>query len=310
MKENTNKTSLIQILLIIIGTLSILFSLVDTNISIQPSKLARKIYTQITGRVISSQDLDYYQLSETVTPKEGISIKANWGDLGIKLVGSGAIDLSAFEERYNGLNDEQKKVISGNNLSSITFTTENIQFWTNVLWALGLTQESKVLSEGPMEQNKESTPIENYASTAGWTLGSKPAMDLYNSSRLIELTPEQDELVYKIAENIFRPCCGNHTAFPDCNHGMAVLGLLELMASQGASEEEMYKASLAFNSYAFSSTYINTAAYFQMQGIDWSEISPKNILGSQFSSGQGASFISKEVGEIPGAPKKGASCGA
>ena len=72
----------------------------------------------------------------------------------------------------------------------------------------------------------------------------------------------------------------------------------------------MYKASLAFNSYAFSSTYITNAAYFQMQGMDWEDVSAKEMLGSQFSSGQGASFIASKVNEIPGAPKKGASCGA
>ena len=29
--------------------------------------------------------------------------------------------------------------------------------------------------------------------------------------------------------------------FSDCNHGMAMLGLMEFMASQGASEVEMMK---------------------------------------------------------------------
>ena len=206
-------------------------SLFETNISLKPSKLSRKIYTKVTGRIVSSEDLDYDQLSQIVTPQEGKEVDVNWGDMGRKLIESGAIDYDAFKERYDGLDEEQLAVLNVENMESITFNTENIQFWTNVLWSLGLTQESKVLTEGPMEQNKEETPIENYASTAGWTLGSKPAMELYNSSKLIELTQEQDELVYKIAENIFRPCCGNDTAFPDCNHGMAVLGLLELMAS-------------------------------------------------------------------------------
>lgn len=62
--------------------------------------------------------------------------------------------------------------------------------------------------------------------------------------------------------HIFRPCCGNSTAFPDCNRGMAVLGLLELLLSQGATEDELYEAARVFNAYAFSETYITLAAYF------------------------------------------------
>ena len=46
----------------------------------------------------------------------------------------------------------------------------------------------------------------------------------------------------RAAPFVYRPCCDNATHFPDCNHGMAMLGLLELMAAQGASEEEMFAA--------------------------------------------------------------------
>jgi hypothetical protein len=180
-----------------------------------------------------------------------------------------------------------------------------------MLWALGLVQESKVLGEGPIQQYAEDNPTENpidgYASTGGWTLGSKPVTELYNSARLIALTPEQDELIYRVAENIFRPCCGNHTAFPDCNHGMAVLGL-ELMASQGATEDELYQAALAFNTYAFTDSYIRVAAYFTMQDVPWSEVSARQILGPDYSSGQGARRIASAVGP-PGSPASG-SCGA
>ena len=80
---------------------------------------------------------------------------------------------------------------------------------------------------------------ENFASTGGWTLAKGRAMDHYSMHRFVELTPEQQALIEKVSKNIFRPCCRNSTYFPDCNHGMAMLGLMELMASQGASETEM-----------------------------------------------------------------------
>jgi hypothetical protein len=47
---------------------------------------------------------------------------------------------------------------------------------------------------------------------------------------LIPLTAEQQALVEEVAAEIYRPCCNNSTLFPDCNHGMAMLGFLELLA--------------------------------------------------------------------------------
>ena len=77
----------------------------------------------------------------------------------------------------------------------------------------------------------------HYASTGGWTLAAKPIMEVFASLPLIKLTAEQQERLQKVAEATYRPCCGNSTAFPDCNHGMAMLGMLELMAANDASEE-------------------------------------------------------------------------
>ncbi|HEX3053668.1 MAG TPA: hypothetical protein VHP83_23620 [Aggregatilineaceae bacterium] len=228
--------------------------------------------------------------------------------MGQRLVEAGAIDLEKFEQQYGGLSTEQQEILQGDSLQEITFTLENIQFWTNVLWSLGLTQQSNVLGEGPMMQNVEQVPLGNYASTGGWTLGNQDAVDLYNSAPLISLTPEQDDLVYQVTENIFRPCCGNPTVFPDCNHGMAVLGLLELLASQGATEQEMYQAALVFNSYAFPDTYITLAAYFATQDITWTEVAPAVALGSDYSSRRGAQRIAAAVGPIPGSPDQGGSC--
>ena len=253
----------------------------------------------------------YDQLLQQVAPLSGTTITVKWGDMGQKLIESGAIDLDKFQARYNGLSEEQQTILLGDELTEITFKPENIQFWTNMLWALGLVQESKVLAEGPIKQRESGeNPIEGYASTGGWTLGSKPVTELYNSARLIDLTPEQDELVYRVAENIFRPCCGNHTAFPDCNHGMAVLGLLELLASQGATEDELYQAALTFNVYAFTDSYVRVAAYFTMQDIPWSDVSAQQVLGPDYSSLQGARRIASAVGPIAGAPGQGGSCGA
>lgn len=305
------RQSNIKVVLVAVGVVLVAFAVLF-EVRVQPRQwVARLQLRSIGGQGQAGQgkQVTYKELADKVIPATGKTVVVEWGSMGQKLVQAGAIDMIKFKEIFPELTEEQTQALEGDGLHQITFTAENIGFWTDALWALGLTQESKVLSEGPMQQNAKSTPLANYASTAGWTLGRKEAMQLYNSTKLINLTPEQDELVYQAASNIYRPCCGNSAAYPDCNHGMAVLGLLELLASQGAGEREMYQAALAFNSYAFADTYINAAAYLIKQGKSWDEVEAKELLVANWSSGQGANFVAKSVGEIPGAPKRGGSCG-
>src|SRR3989338_1454430 len=127
----------------------------------------------------------------------------------------------------------------------------------------------------------------NFASTGGWTLAKGDAMEHYNMHALIALTAEQQKLVDKVSRGIFRPCCGNSTHFPDCNHGMAMLGLLELMASQGVSEEDMWKTALTVNSYWFPDTYLTIASYMKNKGVEWKNVNPQEILGVNYSGAAG-----------------------
>jgi hypothetical protein len=76
---------------------------------------------------------------------------------------------------------------------------------------------------------------------------------------------------------------------------MAMLGLLELMASQGAAEEEMWQAALAANSYWFPDTYLTVASYFKERGALWKDVSPEEALGFNYSSAQGFARIAAAV---------------
>ena len=147
---------------------------------------------------------------------------------------------------------------------NIRIDEKNSRFMVNTFWALGLVQKSKVLDEGPMKTG--GTPTENFASTGGWTLGAKPVMEIYSSRELLPLNSFQQDLVKKIAENVFRPCCGNSTAFPDCNHGMAALGYIEWAIYNGLPEEQIYKDLLAFNVFWFPQNYVEMAVYFDKNG--------------------------------------------
>ncbi|MDP3948174.1 MAG: hypothetical protein Q8P87_00515 [bacterium] len=249
-------------------------------------------------------------LKQQVLPQAGYKTSLKWKDLGKQLIEVGAIDKQKYEEIFVSDADGQDhmKYLDGNWDENIVINEKNSRFMVNTLWALGLVQKSKVLDEGPMKTG--GTPTANFASTAGWTLGGKPAMELYSSQEIIPLNSFQQDLVKKIAENVFRSCCGNSTAFPDCNHGMAALGYIEWAVYNGLPEDQIYKDLLAFNSFWFPQNYIEMAVYFDKQGIKWKDVDPKLALGRDYSSAQGAARIKQSIQGVPGIQSQGGGCGA
>jgi len=235
--------------------------------------------------------------SRNITPAGGVILPAKWGDLGAKMASVGVIDKVKLEELYagrGGLNGEERKLLEDIDNGYLKITPENSGFVLNLLWALGLGNKNEILDNGPMTDKKYGG-AGGFASTGGWTLADGDSMNHYSKHRFIVLTPEQQSLVERVSKGIYRPCCGNSVYFPDCNHGMAMLGLLEMMASQGVSEEEMYKAALAVNSYWFPDTYITIAKYLKSQGKDWSKADPKEMLGYNYSSGPGYQKLLEKI---------------
>lgn len=245
-----------------------------------------------------------------ILPDDGVVLPARWGDLGVKLLESGTIDGKKFEALYaggGGLDGETKNLLYGRNNGNIKITPENSGIILNLLWALGLGNKNEILEKGPMADPRYGGGG-NFASTGGWTLADGSAMNHYSKHGFITLTPEQQKLVDEVSKNIYRPCCGNSTYFPDCNHGMAMLALLELMASQNVSEIDMYKAALLANSYWFPDTYLTIAKYLkEKKNISWENADPKEILGSNYSSAAGYQNILRQV--TPPATQSGGGCG-
>jgi len=246
---------------------------------------------------ISSEKIQKSELEEKILPTEGIVLPVSWGNLGPKLINAGAIDANQFQSIYeqrNAFSDEYKNLLIGQNDGKLKITNENAGYLLNLFWALGLASKNPILESGEMTDPKYGGP-QNFASTAGWTMSKGDPMDHYSKHVFFELTEEQQALVDKISKGIYRPCCGNSTHFPDCNHGMAMLGLLELMASQGVSEQDMWRTALIVNSYWFPDTYINIATYLKDRGIGWEDVNPQEILGFNYSSAQGYAKIASQV---------------
>jgi len=238
------------------------------------------------------------QLQESVLPPSGVVLPVTWGDLGAKLVEVGAIDPDAMAALYKdrgGFPAEYQKMLERNANEKIVITNANSGYLLNLLWALGLANKNPILEDKLEMMNPSYGGAGDFASTGGWTLAKGNAMSHYNMHMLVPLTGAQQGLVGRVSRNIYRPCCGNSVHFPDCNHGMAMLGLLELMASQGASEQDMYKVALAVNSYWFPDTYLTIASYMQQNGIAWKNVSAKKVLGADYSSSSGYANISSQV---------------
>lgn len=176
-------------------------------------------------------------------------------------------------------------------IKKIKINQENSYFLLNFFWAVGLANQSKILDEGEMTKYGQ---VGNFASTGGWTLGKSDPMNYYSKAKLITLTAEQEKLVDNVSSNIYRPCCNNSTAFPDCNHGMALLGVLELMAANGANENQMYDAAKYFNAFWFPGNYYDIAMYFKNKdGKSFKDIPGQLLLSRDYSSASGWQTVKK-----------------
>ena len=260
-------------------------------------------------------DFDLGTLTEQINPSDGYALPLRYGNLGPRLLESGMIDYDAFAAIYansgNPLTPKEIEILKNGRNDQIVITQANAHFLLNFFWAVGLVNKNSILTEGPIVQYSDGQ-IDRFASTGGWTLATKPITELYASLDLIPLTSEQQARVEEVASAVYRPCCDNSTFFPDCNHGMAMLGLLELMASQGSSVDEMFQAAKYVNAFWFPQQTLETAIYLKAnQGLDFAQADARLSTSKEFSSGSGFGLVHKELqvsGLLPQAPGRSGSC--
>lgn len=263
----------------------------------------------------STQSYNWDALAREVLPAEGVVLPTRFGDIGPKLIQSGAIDLEKFKSVYSAspLTEAQLRILTQGSSEQVVIDKGNIHFLLNLFWAFGLANKNPILEEGPMMEYGGRQGAGGFASTGGWTLGSKDAMEVYSSAQIVSLTPEQQKVLEEVANGVYRPCCDNPTSFPDCNHGMAALGLAELMASQGASSEEIFEALKFANSYWFAGQYVTLARYFEAaEGKSWENVPGRVVLGKAYSSYSGWARVEMWLEEnnlLPPPSSGGGSCG-
>ncbi|HEY4518018.1 MAG TPA: hypothetical protein VJG48_00150 [Candidatus Paceibacterota bacterium] len=228
----------------------------------------------------------------------------------VELNKSGVLDETKFNALYGerGMSVGDKNFLDGLKNGQLVMNSGNAQLALNVLWAMGLGQKSAILTNGPLSDSSYGG-AGGFASTGGWTLGTGTLADHLSMHSFVNLTTEQEQLVERVSKNIYRPCCNNSTHFPDCNHGMAMLGLLELLASQGTDELSMYKAALKANALWFPNQYATIERYLGARGLSLASASAQDILGKTYSSGSGFAQIAATAPTEPATrPTGGGGC--
>ncbi len=299
------KTNILLIIIIVSVLINIFLLLKDLN-----------LFKKESTNIITTKS-NNSELFDEINPANGYEINASFNDLGPKMLKSGIIDINKFKSVYEKSNQplttEQEEILTIGSNKKIKVDRENSYFLLNFFWAVGLNNKSKILDKGQMIEYDGIKGAGNFASTGGWSLAKGNTMNYYSKNVLIPLTIEQEELVNEVASNIFRPCCNNSTAFPDCNHGMALLGVMQLMASNGATESEMYEAGKYFNAFWFPGNYYDLALYFKnKEKISFIDIDAKLLLSKDYSSATAAQNIKKWLTEqelVEEPAKTGGGCG-
>jgi len=240
------------------------------------------------------------------------AVPVTFGDLGPQLVAAGVIDLERFTMATTGgrsLTADEQRIVDGTFDGRFIVDASSAGFLLNFLWAAGLANDNPVLTSGPMASRGD---IGRFASTGGWTVGTRPGAKLYASIPLVTLSPTQQARLEAVADAVYRPCCDNPTSFPDCNHGMAMLGLLTIMASEDAPENAMLDAARWVSALWFPPQATISAAYgVQVDGEDWSSEDPAVLLSRDRFSASGQRKITAvlaSLGIVPGPAGGGAGC--
>lgn len=257
----------------------------------------------------------YDEVVSRVVPVAGYQSRVALRDSILRLIDHGVIDRGKFFALYGTTGPHPREfanVLSEPSLDQIHLTTHKANYYVNLLWPIGLATHMAANVDSPLNGDS----LYNFASTGGWTLGREENGGTYFSKLpIVDLTSDQEVRVVAIAKSTYRPCCNNSTFFQDCNHGSALLGVLQLGASQGLNEDELYREALAFNSFWFPDYYIRTALFFKVfRKTEWPDVDPRVVLGFDYSAGgpwqkNVAARLGTMPGLIPPKPGGGAGCG-
>lgn len=258
----------------------------------------------------TTQLAEFNQIKSEVLPQQGYVLPAKWENSIKQLVDDNALNVSALTQILNNsgqpLTAQEQQILNGTSTINITINSSDSKFVLLVLWSLGINNNDTIISNGPIM--KFGGNPDNLASTGGY--GPLGTLQL-GKLDILNLTPQEQMIANYTALNSYRPCCNNPTMFPDCNHGAAALGLIELMISQGANTTAVFTSLKEFNSFEYPQQYTELAMYLKGKGVDFSSVPGYIIVSRNFSSGSAVTQIQQSLsGSQVGQAGSGSGCGA
>jgi len=225
---------------------------------------------------------------DAVLPPDGIETRISFGDALQRIVSAGVLlpdKLRAVYAKRGGMPPWMAALLTAPSDAPIRFSSATATHLLYLLWPIGLASRTSFNADGPTA----GAHLPRLASTAGWRFGREPNGAAYfDSVDTLPLKPAQAALVREVAARTYRPCCDNPALFQDCNHGSAMLGLLEMAASQGLEGPELERAALAANSYWFPREHLKTALFFALfEERPWHELPPAELIGARYASASG-----------------------
>jgi hypothetical protein len=238
-----------------------------------------------TPRIISYVERARFRRAiDAVLPLQPILANLDIGQPIAKLVEAGVIDRGKFitaHEKRGPVPEWVSQALDGKSVELI-FSLETAPYNLNLLWPLGLATKAAFNKDSPINGDD----LGKFASTGGWTLGQENnGASYFNAVKTLNLTPDQSDMVRRLADNVYRPCCGNSAFFQDCNHGSAMLGLMELAAADGRNAAEILELAKVANGFWYPQQYVEIALYFDaIENLPWKSAPADRALSAEFSS--------------------------
>lgn len=231
--------------------------------------------------------IDPLAVRKAVNPPEGYSLPIVYGQIGVQLAQAGVIDLpmlqSDMQQKGQAITDLERKALTQGDPEPIVITLENALYLKDLFWAIGLANQNAIL-----EQDAIQTKLTSLPSLATWKLSRQPALTFFAKKEFFSLTPEQQSRLEEVAKAIYLPCCDNSVFTPDCQHNMAMLGLLEMLAAQDVGKNEMFAAAKNAKAYWFPQQTQEQAIFFiATQLKEYPNVSAEEIVGAEVSSKNG-----------------------
>lgn len=224
--------------------------------------------------------IDIKALTNAINPPNGYTLPVQYGQMGPRLLEAGVIDVAALKQHYQQtgqvLSDKDIELLIRGSQEPVVINHQNASFLLTLFWGLGLANQNPILDKAPNQK------------VSDWNVGRKSGSDLFSSTLILKLSPDQQARVEEVAKAVYRPCSDASSLSPDSKQSMAMLGLLELMASQNAGSDAMFSAAKQVNAFWFPQQTLEQAIFFVATQLkDYVNVDARWLNSQQYFSATG-----------------------